>query len=57
VAGKTLMATIPISCEWGPHTLVRHTADITHFFVPVLGEGAGKFQVIVLQLILGFCSL
>lgn len=51
------MATIPISCEWGPHTLVRHTADITHFFVPVLGEGAGKFQVIVLQLILGFCSL
>lgn len=57
MADKTLMATIAIFCEWGPRTLVRHTADITHFLVPVFGEDAGKFQVTVLQLVLGFCSL
>jgi hypothetical protein len=45
------MATIPIFCEWGPCTLVRRTADITHFLVPVFCEGVGKFQVNVLQLI------
>jgi len=53
MAGKTLMATIPVFCEWGPCTLIRHTAHITHFLVPVFGEGAGKFQVNVLQLIIG----
>jgi hypothetical protein len=51
------MATIPVFCEWVPRTLVRRTADITHFLVPLFGEGAGKFQISVLQLILGFCSL
>jgi hypothetical protein len=57
MAGRTLIATILIFCEWGLHTLVRHTADITNLLVPVFGEGALKFQVNVLQLILGFCSL
>ena len=57
MARKTLMATIPIFCEWGPRTVVRHTADITHGLVPLFGEGTGKFQVNILQLILGFCSL
>jgi hypothetical protein len=51
MAGITLMATIPIFCKWGPHILVKNTADNTNFLVPVFGEGTGNFQVNVLQLI------
>jgi hypothetical protein len=57
MAGRTLIATILIFCEWVLRTLVRHTTDSTHFLVPEFGEVVGKFQVNVLQLILGFCSL
>jgi type IV secretory pathway VirB4 component len=56
MAGKTLMATIPFSCDWGPHILVKHTEDNTNFLVSVFGEDAGNFKVNVFQLILGVCS-
>jgi hypothetical protein len=57
MAGKTLMATIPIFCDWGPHILVKHTEDNTNFLVSVFGESAGNFQVNILHLILDVCSL